>query len=106
MDIGVLMLVVAMILPDTGNRDGVVGRGVEAFLIEQLGQVMDAGVVAELPVAVEQLKAVGALPVLRGVVQAVGRRDKIGSVGQGVFGLDQQIFIISRNDHVGLPPVV
>lgn len=52
MNIGVLVLIVAMILPDAGNGDGVVGGGIETFLIEQLSQVMDTGVVAELPVAV------------------------------------------------------
>ena len=52
MNIGVLVLIAAMILPDAGNGDGVVGGGIETFLIEQLSQVMDTGVVAELPVAV------------------------------------------------------
>ena len=29
---------------------------------------------------------------------------EIGSVGQCVLGLDQQVFVISRNDHLRLPP--
>ena len=41
---------------------------------------------------------------LRSVVQTVGRGDEVGSVGQSVFRLDQQVFKIGRDDHVGLPP--
>ena len=63
-DVGVLVVVVTVVLPHTGNRDAVKSGGIIADLIESILQVINTGVVPKFPVAVQKLETVRSLAVL------------------------------------------
>ena len=98
-DVGVVVLVVTVVLPDTGYRDGVVVLGGEAQLVEQIGQVVDIGVVLKLPISIEKLEPVGALTVLYQIVPAGRRRNVVGTLRHGSFVGDLQVFVSCGNNH-------
>ena len=51
-DVGVLVVVVAVVLPHAGDRDAVKSGGIIADLIESILQVINTGVVPKLPTAI------------------------------------------------------
>ena len=69
-DVGVLVLIIAMVLPDAGHGDGIPAGSVEALFKEQFFKIVDALAVLELPVAIQKLKAVGVLTVLYQIVHS------------------------------------
>ena len=98
-DVGVLVTVVAVVLPDAGDGDGVPGRCVEALLVEQILEVVDALAVLELPVAVQKLKAVGVLTVLHQIVHSGGSGDEVAAIGRGTYMMGMQVLKVGGNDH-------
>ena len=98
-DVGVLVLVVAVVLPDAGNRDGIPVGSIVALLVEQVFEVVNTLTVLELPVAVQKLKAVGVLTVLYQIVHSGGSGDEVGAVGGGAYMVGMQVFIVGGNDH-------
>ena len=79
-DVGVVVLVVTVVLPDAGYRDGVVVLSPEAQFVEQIGQVVDIGVVLEFPISVEKLEPVGAFPMLYQIIPFGGCGDVVGTL--------------------------
>ena len=63
-DVGVLVVVVAVVLPHAGDRDVVKSGGIIADLVESILQVINTGVVPKLPAAIQKLEAVRGLAVL------------------------------------------
>ena len=63
-DVGVLVVVVAVVLPHAGDRDAVKSGGIIADLIESILQVINTGVVPKFPAAVQKLEAIRGLAVL------------------------------------------
>ena len=102
-DVGILMVVIAMILPGSRHRDGIIVGGAEAVLIELFLQIVNAGVILEFPVAGQQLEAVGMLPMLHQVIHPLGSGDEICPAGHGVFMEYKEIFIMLWYDH-GIAP--
>ena len=70
-DIGVLMPVVTVVLPDAWYRDAVPALRLEVFLVEKLLEVVDTFAISELPVAVEKLESVGVFPVFHKFVHTL-----------------------------------
>ena len=99
-DVGVLVLVVAVVLPDAGNRDGIPVGSIVALLVEQVFEVVNTLTVLELPVAVQKLKAVGVLTVLYQIVHSGGSGNEVGAVGGGAYMVGMQVLIMCRNNHV------
>ena len=52
-NVGVVVLIITVILPNTGNRNGVIVNRVKSGCIEQIGQIVDIGIILELPIPVE-----------------------------------------------------
>ena len=75
-----MVLVVTVVLPDAGYRDGVVVLSPEAQFVERIGQVVDIGVVLKLPIAVQQLEPVGAFPMLYQIIPFGGCGDVVGTL--------------------------
>ena len=98
-DIGVLVQIVSVILPDTGNGNGVKSSGIKAFLEETLGQLTDAGIVTELPVCAEQLETVRVCTVFHKIISSCGSGDIVCAVGHGVLVENLQIFKMCWHDH-------
>ena len=63
-DVGVLVVVVAVVLPHAGDRDAVKSGGIIADLIESILQVINTGVVPKFPASVQKLEAIRGLAVL------------------------------------------
>ena len=63
-DVGVLVVVVAVVLPHTGHRDGIKIGGIIAYRVESILQVINAGVVPKPPASVQRLEAIRGLAVL------------------------------------------
>ena len=63
-DVGVLVVVVAVVLPHAGDRDAVKSGGIIADLIESILQVINTGVVPKFPTSVQKLEAIRGLAVL------------------------------------------
>ena len=51
-NVRVLVLIVTVVLPDAGHRNGVEIIGVEAQRVERLSQIVDIGIVLEFPIGV------------------------------------------------------
>ena len=98
-DVGVLMLVVTVVLPDAGNRDGIPGGSIIVFFVELIFEVMDAFTVLEFPVVIQQLEAVRVLPVFNQVVHSYRSRNEVASVGRCAYMMCMQVFVVSRNNH-------
>ena len=98
-DVGVLMLVITVVLPDTGNRDGIPSGSIIVFFVELIFEVMDAFTVLEFPVVVQQLEAVRVLPVFNQVVHSYRSRNEVASVGSCAYMMCMQVFVVSRNNH-------
>ena len=101
-DVGILVLIITVVLPNTGDGDGVPAACIKALLIKQLFKGMDALAVLELPIAVQQLKAVGMLAVLDQIIHANGSGDEVGAVGSRAGVVSMKVFIISGYDHGGV----
>lgn len=107
----VLVVVVAVHLPHARHGQcGVVGAGVEVHVEEARGvggvrggdlrvQIVDAAVVAELPVAAEQLQAVGVEAVVERRVGGARRGDEVRAVRLAAHMQRVEILIIPRNEH-------
>ena len=116
-DVGVLVVVVAQVLPGTGHlnhgealRNG--GRALLAVLVvglgglllpEGLGELVDAGQVAEGPPAAEQVEAVGVLPPPGAGGGGPGGGHVVGARRQSVLVEDVEVLEVSRNDHCSAP---
>ena len=116
-DVGVLVVVVAQVLPGTGHlnpgealRDGS-GAGLTAFvtgfrsvlLPEGLGEIVDTGQVAEGPLPAKQVEAVGVLSPPGAGGDGVGGRHVVGARRQCVLMEDVEVLEVSRNDHCSAP---
>ena len=98
-DVGVLVLVIAMVLPDAGDRDGIPGRSIVTLLVEEVFEVVDALAVLELPVTVEKLETVGMLTVFYQIVHPGGCRDEVRSVRGSAYMMGMQVLEVGGNDH-------
>ena len=63
-DVGVLVVVVAVVLPYAGHRDGIESGSIIAYRVESILQVINTGVVPKFPAAVQKLEAIRGLAVL------------------------------------------
>ena len=99
LDVGVLVLIVAVHLPDAGNRDLVVVVYARVGLVEAVLQVIDAVVVAEVPHPAQQLEAIGAFPVDHQAGGAVRGGDVVGTKRHGVLMENFQVLKVLRYDH-------
>ena len=119
-DVGVLVVVVTQVLPGAGHLNhgealrevgGVrlaglvaVGRADGGVLLpEGLGQLVDAGQVAEGPLAAEQVEAVGVLPPPGAGGDGAGCGHVVGAWRQRVLMEDVEVLEVSRNDHCSAP---
>ena len=98
-NVGILMLVITVILPDTGNGNRSPGRGIIVLFKEEILKIVDAFTVLEFPVVVQQLEPIGMLPVFHQVIHSAGCRDEVRSVGCGAYMMGMQVFVIGRNNH-------
>ena len=57
-DVGILMLIVSVILPDTGYRNGIPAFSIKARFIKPLREIVDTVAVEEFPLTIQQLKTV------------------------------------------------
>ena len=57
-DVGVLVVVVAVVLPHAGDRDAVKGGGIIADLVESILQIINTGVVPKFPAFVQKPETV------------------------------------------------
>ena len=94
-----MVLVVTVVLPDAGYRDGIVVPSIKALFVEQIRQIMDVRIILELPITVEELEPVGAFTMLYQVVPAGGCRNVVGTLGHGSFMRNLQVFVGRRNYH-------
>src|SRR5699024_9095310 len=101
--IGVLMAVVAVVLPYARHRDLVKSAGAEAFLVKRLLQVINALIITEFPVSVQQYKTIGSLPFLTDRIHGNRRRDIVRTVRHRVQVKYAEIFIVSWYQHVCVP---
>ena len=99
LDVGVLMLIVTVHLPDAGDGDLVVIVYARIGLVEAILQVVDAVVVAEVPHATEQLEAIRAFPVDHQAGGAVRGGDVVGTKRHGVLMENFQVLKVLRYDH-------
>ena len=98
-DVGILVAVVAEILPHAGDRNGVEPGYVKTVLKEPIRQIINAGVVPEFPVSAEKLEPVRRFPMLGGICQPPRRRNEVGAVGHGVLVEHMGVFIVFCNKH-------
>ena len=98
-NVGVVVPVVTVVLPDAGNRDSVVVFRAKAQFIEQIGQIVNIGVVLKFPISVEQLEPVGTLTMFHQIIPAAGCRNVLGALGHGALMGDLQVFVSRGNDH-------
>ena len=97
--IGIVMLLIAMILPHSRHGNGVEAGHIVALFKELLCQLPDAGPVAEFPVTVQQLETVGIFSVQNQVVHPLGSGDVVGPVGLGVYMQGVQVLKIVFYEH-------
>jgi hypothetical protein len=99
--IGVLVTVISMHLPHGGHRDSapLLSRR-HVLLVELLLQVIDAVIVAEIPLSVQKHETGGILSVLHQILLPSVRRYVVGSAGHGILMQDFQILIMSRHYHI------
>ena len=103
-DIGVLVAVIAVVLPHARDGDLLPLRHVPGLLtllrqVKGLLQVINAVVIPEFPRSVQHPDAVGRLPALYRILQAAPRRHIIGPVRHRPLVQHRQIFIVFRYDH-------
>ena len=99
-DIRILMVVMAIILPDGRHRNRLECRSVVSFCEKLLFYIVNTGKIAEFPVAGKQEKAVRRLPVLHQILHAAGCRNVVGTVRHGIHMQVIEIFEIFWNNHL------
>ena len=103
-DVCVVVLVITVVLPDTGNRNSIIVSGVKTQFIEQVGQIVDIGIILEFPISVEKLEAVGVFPVFYQIIPALRSRNVVGTLGHGSFVGNLKILVGCGNNHGCSPP--
>lgn len=98
-DVGVLVVVVAVVLPYAGHRDAVKSGGIIAYRVESILQAINAGVVPKLPTAIQKLEAVRSFTVLDQSIAAPGCRNVIGTILHGTHMQCVRVLVIVRNNH-------
>ena len=98
-NVGILVPVIAMILPDAGNRNHVPGRRIIILFVEKIFKIVNALTVLKLPIVIQQLESIGMLTVLYQVVHSARCRNKVTSVRGGAYMVGMQVFINGRNNH-------
>ena len=99
LDIGVLICIVTIHLPNAGNRNGIESSGIIVGRKEGIRQIVDAGIVAELPLSVKQLETVRVFTVMNKILHPVGSGDEVGTQRHCVFVKNLQILKMLRYDH-------
>ena len=98
-DVGVLVPIIAVVLPDAGNRDGIPVGSVVSGCVELVGQFVNARKILEFPVAIQELKAVRMFPVLYQIIHSVGCGDEVCTIGGCAEMMGMQIFVVSWYNH-------
>ena len=99
-NIGVLMLIVSVVLPNTRNWDRIPGRCVVSLLIEEILKIMNALAILELPVTTEHLNAIRTLTMFNQIIHADRGRNIIRSIWHGSNMVRMKIFIMRRYDQL------
>ena len=98
--IGILMLVIAEILPDPRHRYLPEPICIIAFFIKFFLQVINALIETEFPVSIQKFYSVRFFPVMYEGSHAGGSRYIVGTVWHGILMQHVKIFIMLRYDHV------
>ena len=98
--VGILRPIVALRLPDRRHRNGPAGTPRRVRLPERLFHVVNAGVIAEIPVPVQQLKTAGSgAGVVRARFFSAGTGYIVGARRHGAYVQALGIFKILLDDH-------
>ena len=97
-DVGVLVPVVPLVLPGAGHGHPIHAVQRDVAPPEGLGHVVDARVVGECPLAVEEMNAVGALACAATGGDGCGGGQVVGPWRQGALVEGLEILIVPGND--------
>lgn len=98
-DVGVLVVVVTVVLPHAGDRDGIKSGGIIAYRVESIPQAINAGVVPKFPTSVQKLEAARSFTVLDQSIAAPGCWNVIGTILHGTHMQCVRVLVIVRNNH-------
>ena len=104
-DVGVLMLIVPVILPDTGHRNGCPVLRIKACFKKALSEIMDTFTIHKLPLAVQKLKTIRVFTMFHQVIHGTRRRNIIRAIGFCTLMESVNIFKVGRYHHLTCSPV-